>query len=223
MIKVMDGTRDTIRNSDRSERRDKRWQVANGAPTTLTVQVDSREGYPIPFPAFIKLNSLNPKGHGEKVMTVKIKTQVKALPYGDYRLREFPECCVVERKGGLLELRKNLFDLKDSVRQAKSFRKLSACEYPYLLVEAGPSELLRKIPPLVMEPEVVMNRMIMVAAKYGFHMLWVKTTKNNRARGRGRRDLGTALAHIMVGHALSSAYEILPEALDVESEANLLS
>jgi hypothetical protein len=142
-----------------------------------------------------------------KMLRTKVIVEKTKLDYGDYRLKEYPECCVIERKAGLLELYKNLMVYNDKVRQARSFRKLCACEHPYLLVEASPSELLSPNK-RIENPEIVVANLCMVIAKYGFHILWIPWGTRSPST---RRKLGTLMIHIMLACALKRKIDIMPE------------
>lgn len=173
-------------------------------PSSVVVEVDSREQYPIKFPATLRI--VHPE-QPRKQLLVKVEVRKKALPYGDYRLAEYPECCVIERKAGQRELYKNIFNPKDAVRQAKSFRKLSQCEFPYLLIELTPAQILRRNPHIP-DTEILLNRLGLVLAKYGFHVLWIPWRSRSKT---ARTQLGMFLAHLMLTCALKRNYEILPE------------
>ena len=177
-------------------------------PTSITVEVDTREQIPIRFPSTIKI--VHPEKPMERLL-IKVKTKKITLDCGDYRLAEYPECCVIERKAGQRELLKNIFNPKDAVRQAKSFRKLSAVEHPYILLELSPEDVLRYTEH-VRDPEALMHKMSMVFVKYGFHVLWIPW----RARKStcSRRQLGVFLAHLMLSCALQKNFNVLPEILD---------
>jgi ERCC4-type nuclease len=181
-----------------------RYQI----PTLITVEVDSRERLPIKFPATIKI--IHPERPMERLL-VKVQTAVATLPFGDYRLAEYPNCCVIERKAGQRELLKNLFNPTDAVRQAKSFRKLSQCEFPYVLVELSPEQIL-KYTEHVPDPEALMHKLSLVFAKYGFHVLWMPW--RNRTSTYERRQLGVFLVHLMLSCALLKTLDVLPEVLN---------
>ena len=177
-------------------------------PDTLTIEVDSREKYPIMFPAIIPVIDPSPRSSFRSTKRIKIITERVALKAGDYRIKEYPACCIVERKAGQLELLKNLFSTDDSVRQAKAFMKLSLCQYPVLLIEVIPADLTVKRPGLgFKEPEVLMSRISMVAAKYGLNIIWMPWRKNT---ANGRRLLGTFVAQLMLGYALKPHYDVVP-------------
>lgn len=177
-------------------------------PTEITVEVDTREQIPIKFPSSIKI--VHPEKPMERLL-VKVKTKKVSLACGDYRLAEYPDCCVIERKAGQRELLKNIFNPKDAVRQAKSFRKLSAYEHPYILFELTPEQVLRHTV-YVRDPEALFHKLTLVCVKYGFNVLWMPW--RSRKTTYARRQLGTFLAHLMLSCALGKNFDVLPEALD---------
>ncbi len=165
-------------------------------PKVVTVQVDSRERYPVLFPSSVRLS--DPCAKNKKV-TVKLNVEVIKLDTGDYRLKEYPNCCVIERKGSQRELFKNLFNQRDMIRTAKALRRLSGVQYPYLLLEVSPAALLNKrTAPFGLNPETLCERLAGVITKYDLRTVW--TAKSSSAPAR--RDLGTCLVHLMLGHAL---------------------
>jgi hypothetical protein len=171
-------------------------------PPILTIQIDTREKVPVLFPSTIRVQ--HPEREG-MFITLEVKTQRVKLGYGDYRLKKFPNCCVVERKASQLELFKNLLDTADSIRQAKSFRKLSACEFPYLLIEAKPVDLLR-VTDRVRQPELITHKLAIAVAKYGLNVLWIPWGNSvNR-----RRQLGEVMLHLMLGCAIYKNIDVLP-------------
>lgn len=176
-------------------------------PTSIVVEVDTREKYPIKFPKTIRI--VHPE-KPYKWLLVGVETIRATLPFGDYRVKKYPDCCVIERKAGQRELYKNIFNPKDAVRQAKSFRKLSGCEFPYLLIELTPAEILQRNPHIP-DTEILLNRLSLVFAKYGFHVLWIPWRSRKRT---SQGQLGLFLTHLMLAHALRKSYEILPEVID---------
>jgi len=178
-------------------------------PKTITVQIDSREKYPIPFPANIRIE--DPNCYPPRKKIIKVLTKTTKLDIGDYRLKEFPDCCVIERKGSQLEIFKNLFDHRDQIRTAKALRKLSSVEYPYLLIEASPAAMMRPSLVPIINPEPLVCRLSTIIAKYGLRTLWVSKSSSNTSR----RALGIVLTHLMLAHALT---EILDVPLNSELE-----
>ena len=164
-------------------------------PDSITVQVDTREQYPVLFPATIQVP------HPTRVramVVIHVKVQKIKLDAGDYRLAEYLDCCVIERKASQLELFKNLTDQKDSIRQAKAFKRLSACRFPYLLIEASPTEIGTK-GRLVDNAEHLMAKLCYVLANQGFGVLWIPWGKHNVKK---RRDLGRVMVHLMFACAM---------------------
>jgi hypothetical protein len=177
-------------------------------PNVITVQIDTREKCPLLFPAMVRI------GHPEltyQSIPIAVKIESVALPFGDYRLAEYPDMCVVERKGSQLEIFKNLTESHDRIRQAKAFRKLmSGCKFPYILVEASPAELLTNSAQ-VTNPEVLCNRLALAIAKYGLRPIFLPWKSRNPDT---RRKAGTLLIHLMLGHALSATFDVPPVLLD---------
>jgi hypothetical protein len=173
-------------------------------PAEITIQVDTREQYPLLFPAIIQI------GHPEltyKMIPIAVKHERIKLNCGDYRLKEYPAECIVERKASQLEIFKNLNDSHDRIRQAKAFRKLVAsCEHPVLLVEASPQELLGNNPH-IKNPEIVAHRLSLAIAKYGFHVIFLPWKSRC---GATRRKAGHLLLHIMMGYVLQKTFDVPP-------------
>ena len=173
-------------------------------PAEITIQEDTREQFPLLFPAIIQI------GHPEltyKMIPIAVKTERTKLDCGDYRLKEYPTECIVERKASQLEIWKNLNESHDRIRQAKAFRRLVAsCEHPILLVEASPQELLGKNP-RIKNPELVAHRLSLAIAKYGFHVIFLPWKSRCATT---RRKAGTLLLHLMVGYVLHKTFDVPP-------------
>ena len=175
-------------------------------PEIITVNIDTREKYPIAFPATVRV--VHPENLRERVL-IRVQTQRIALPYGDYLIKEFPNCCVIERKAGQRELFKNIYNPQDAVRQAKSFRKLAQCEFPYILIELTPAQILRKNPHIG-DSEALLHKVALVVARYGFHTLWIPFRKR---KGTSKGQLGMFLLHIMLACKFKQSFENFPDVL----------
>jgi ERCC4-type nuclease len=178
-------------------------------PTKVTTQIDTRENYPLVFPSMIKY----PHPELQRgFVPIQVATEHTKLDVGDYRLKEYPNCGVVERKASQLELFKNLMEHHDSIRQAKAFRKLAAVEYPILLVEASPGELLqtRAAKPRIINPELVCGKLGHACAKYGFHLVMMPWKSRGVAT---RRKFGTFVLHLMLAFALNKTQDVIPRPL----------
>ena len=173
-------------------------------PSEITIQIDSREKFPLLFPELLRI------GHPEltyKMIPIAVKHERIKLDCGDYRLKEFPAECIVERKASQLEIWKNLNESHDRVRQAKAFRKLVAsCEHPVLLVEASPQELFKN-DPHIKNPELVAHRLSLAIAKYGFHVIFLPWKSRCATT---RRKAGTLLLHLIMGYILQRTFDVPP-------------
>lgn len=177
-------------------------------PDRITMLIDTREKYPLMFPDFVRIS------HPEltfKEIPIKVETKKVALPYGDYALEGYESVCAVERKATQLELFKNLNHSVDRIRQSKAFRKLStSCEYPYILIEASPAELLANNPK-IKNPEIIVHRIGLALAKYNLRAIFLPW----RSRSADvRRKVGTLITHIMLGCILSKTYDVPAVLLD---------
>lgn len=177
-------------------------------PVEVTIQVDTREQYPLLFPAIIQI------GHPElthKMIPIAVTVERIKLDCGDYRLKEYPTDCIVERKASQLEIFKNLNESLDRTRQAKAFRKLVAsCQHPVLLVEASPQELLGN-DPRIKNPEIVAHRLSLAIAKYGFHVIFLPWKSRCATT---RRKAGHLLLHLMMGYVLQRTFDVPPVLLE---------
>ncbi len=70
-------------------------------PTLVTVQIDTREKYPLLFPDIVKI--ANPE-RSYLMLPIQVVTQHIKLDSGDYRLKEYPTDCIIERKASQLEI-----------------------------------------------------------------------------------------------------------------------
>ena len=181
-----------------------------GIPSKITVQIDTQEKFPILFPEMIFI--AHPEISFKQIPVAVAKARI-ALPFGDYRLAEYPNMCVFERKASQLELFKNLTESHDRIRQAKAFRKLACgCKSPYLLIEASPSELLA-VGERVKNPEVLCNRLALAIAKYNLNVVFLPWKSRNAST---RRKMGTLMLHIMLGKALYDMFDVPPVLLGEE-------
>jgi hypothetical protein len=166
-------------------------------PRRLIVEVDTRENCPIPFPQALRVPRL---GLPDAMWPVEVH-RVK-LDAGDYRLADAPGVCVIERKGSQLELYKNLFDPRDQVRQAASFKKLSeSARFPYLMIEARLPDVMTKRPaePRIERPELVLYKISRAIEVFGLRLLWISSSSASV-----RRNIGELMLYIMTSHAYTN-------------------
>ena len=166
-------------------------------PNSITVLIDNREKRPLLFPSYITID--HPRIIG-KTQKIKVITQSIHLPAGDYLLKGYSDCCIAERKGSQSEVIHNLFNPKDSARQGRALKKLvSACRHPILLLEVSPSKLLSPSGFLNgWDPDVLLHRITRTISQYNLQVLWLAQPASVSAR----RNLGTALLHLMLSYIL---------------------
>lgn len=101
-------------------------------PKEATIIIDSREQIPLLFPATIVI--YDPGGTPK---LVRLSTVKEALPTGDYALKGHEGSGLVERKGSVAELARNLLPGSSDRRRAlTALRRLAnACRYPLILLD----------------------------------------------------------------------------------------
>ena len=160
-------------------------------PNKVTVEVDSREHYPLLFPANIRYFYEDGRAKLIKIVTVR-----KQLKIGDYRMKEFPEGCLVERKGAARELGTNLFS-RDKRRCISAIRRLAgACRRPVLLCDFSMSDLYRDDKGLL--AGMVVSGLTRLVAEYRLTLLMLGRCKRSTAR----TNLGATVVHLMLAEGL---------------------
>ena len=148
-------------------------------PTSITVLVDTREQRPLLFPANIKVWE-----YGGKPQLVKIKTKRIGLATADYALQGHEATALVERKGSLDELGKNLTS-PDRRRQFAEFIRLrDTTANALIVIDENPVRLLD-----VTErsnPDMVLTELFSAMNRHDLRLMVVGGTKTTT----GRRKLG---------------------------------
>ena len=117
----------------------------------------------------------------KKMVTVELHTVRQKLPTGDYVLSGSESTCIVERKGSLLEISKNLFDKKDRERFVRELVRLKEeTSHPVLVLEGSPAQLLESH-----EGSIAVDALIRLLQEYGVELLLLPSgiTKHRRALG----------------------------------------
>jgi hypothetical protein len=163
-------------------------------PKTVTVIWDSNEQYPILFPETILWHS----ERGSKGKIIRVLKKKKRLLTGDYCLEGYEKGCVIERKGSLDELHKNLLT-KDYKRFMKAFGRLVECELPILLLDLSPLEMFRPTYHTP-NPAQVFDALVQLLVKTRVSLWYAGHCKTDNAR----RILGGQLVHLMLRHAITN-------------------
>lgn len=161
-------------------------------PRTVTVLIDSRENYPLLFPQRLRLWVAG------KPRLVRVKTEKRTLKTGDYLLAARPNGCVIERKGSISEIARNLLDPKDKSRASAAFSRLAKCELPVLLLDMTPSDMYRPSRHL-QNPEPVIDALWQLASRLKLMVVWGGYCKPPEQR----RLLGNNLLRMMLWHMLN--------------------
>ena len=162
-------------------------------PNKVMIEIDSREKFPLLFPANIRYfdESGSPK-------LIRVETIVTHLPTGDYRMKEFPTGCLIERKGAARELATNLLG-PDRRRCLSAIRRLcDSCHRPILLCDFSMADLQRD------QPNLPAGRLVSAVARlvseYGLTLLIAGPCK----RSTYRKQLGATIVHFMLSEGVSN-------------------
>ncbi len=157
-----------------------------------TVIVDRNEQKPLRFSKTLKWYR-NRDSVGQIVV---VGTQRKVLSTGDYCLKGFEECCIIERKGSLQELSANLLG-EDYVRAMTAFKRLSdATEHPYLLVECTTTDL-RTPTRWVHEPARVVDSLCSLMERLKLRLILC----GKCVTVKQKRTVGDLMLRLMLAHA----------------------
>lgn len=173
-------------------------------PHDLTILIDDREKRPLQFPGVHEFSSSDTRPSTSKI---KVHTERARLPEGDYAIKGYEECGLVERKLDAKELYQNLCS-KDSERFHKAIARLrDATRHPLIVVESTPYDLSHppKIPgprsPKI-DPVVIRDRLLQVSLDYNIPV-WFLPGKGAQHR---RLVSSYVIAHLLgsIRHVLES-------------------
>jgi hypothetical protein len=162
-------------------------------PNEITILIDSREKHKLLFPSWITLYF----DRIGKIQPVHIETKVSRMVAGDYAIEGYEDVCLIETKRSLRELHSNIGP-GSWPRVCKALKRLSKCQYPYLVLEMTPSELFQKSIH-VENPELVFDRWMRIVAQFDLHLMIVGGSKMPGPR----RKLGEQLVRLMIAHVLN--------------------
>ncbi len=167
-------------------------------PKHVTILVDKQEQFPLLFPgSFIWFPTRNKK----PAYRILVDTKVVTLSAGDYALEGFEHTAIVERKGCLSEIVKNIFT-RDRARFIRAIVRLrDATSRAYLLLEETPAGLLPSHPTQWQgNPDCCVDELVRLLIQYNLNFLFVG---RNRSPG-SRRKLGLFVLKLLAGHAFAS-------------------
>lgn len=165
-------------------------------PNEITILIDSREkeGHRLLFPSWIDLYTADRSDLSE---SIHIKTKVSRMVAGDYAIEGYEDVCLIETKRSLRELCSNIGP-GNWPRVCKALKRLSKCQYPYLVLEMTPSELFQ-VSIHVDHPRLVFDRWMRIVTKLNLRLMIVGGSKMPGPR----RKLGEQLVRLMIAHVLN--------------------
>lgn len=144
-------------------------------PHQVTVLIDERERKPLEFPK--SLWWWSPARHEH---LLRVRTVVKRLRTGDYAIRGYRDVVLVERKGSLSELAKNLFTRDVSRFRAALDRLQRECRHPTLLLDMSAQLRASRY---ARNPDQIIDGITREAIQRGLHLLWLPPTSRGTRTG----------------------------------------
>ena len=151
----------------------------------FTLIIDTREKKPLIFPANIRVLSPAHPPHQVKTNLIRVHSKREKLETGDYLLRGYETCTMIERKGSLREVATNCLNRNDRKRFIACLERMKeACTEPLLLLEGTPLETLRKSNH-VPEPGAAVDALMRLLTEYEIKLLLLPTSSSSQRRATG--------------------------------------
>lgn len=167
-------------------------------PKSITIDVDSRENYPLLFPRTLRVFP-DRSVRGARLVTLKVRKL--QLREGDVRLARWPKCAGIECKRSIAgELHKN-FLTGDYARSHDALYRFSqSFAHPYLLLDGSPSELFSGPPANTRDNDLVVDCVLRECVSLGIHLLWIGPSRSTTSR----RIVGETIVRLLLWHALGT-------------------
>ena len=150
-----------------------------------TIIQDTREKKPLLFPGNIRLPDDSSLPTKRKTVLVRIHTVKETLKTGDYLLRGYEGCTMIERKGSLREIAQNCLTRKDRPRFVDCLKRMrDSCEDPVLLLEGTPLGMT-KVSKHVPEPAAAVDALMRLLHEYGITLFLLPTQTASHRRASG--------------------------------------
>jgi len=164
-------------------------------PKKLAINVDTREKTPVLFP---KSMLYYPRRDSRSGRLINVRTNRKQLGIGDYRLESYPTVCVIERKGSVDELGKNLLS-DDYERFTRALDRLAdGCLHPVMFLDDSVPNFYKPTSRFPL-PGPIIDGLIRECVERSITMLWA-----GRLHGKKSRYLlGETLVRVMLAYAFA--------------------
>ena len=162
-------------------------------PNKVTVLVDSREKRPPKFPANIRYVDDFGRTH-----LIHIHTESAKLDAGDYLLKEYPDACIIERKGSVREICQNMLSHDRKRMRAAIVRLSEACQMPLLLMETSIRSFFPN-DPADFHPTEALDELLRLCLIRGVSIIMAGSSRAILTR----RKLAAFIVHTLVSAALT--------------------
>jgi ERCC4-type nuclease len=150
-----------------------------------TIVQDTREKKPLLFPANIRVLDDKTLPTSRKTVLIRVHTVRETLGTGDYLLKGFEGCTMIERKGSLREIAQNCLTKRDRARFVKCLQRMrDAASDPVLLLEGTPLGMTR-VTKHVPEPAAAVDALMRLLQEYGIRLFLLPTQTASHRRASG--------------------------------------
>lgn len=150
-----------------------------------TIVQDTREKKPLLFPGNIRVLDDKTLPTSKKSILVRVHTVRETLKTGDYLMKGFEGCTMIERKGSLREIAQNCLTKRDRPRFVECLKRMKdSCVDPVLLLEGTPLEMTR-VTKHVPEPAVAVDALMRLLNEYGIRLFLLPTQTASHRRASG--------------------------------------
>jgi len=106
-------------------------------------------------------------------------TEIAALDYGDYQVKNFPSLIVIERKQDISELCSNIGVHRERFERELQRMIDAGCQYKYIVIEDYYSSIYKQKYSKI-HPNAIFESIIAMEIKYGVHFIFAGTTEMAR-------------------------------------------
>jgi ERCC4-type nuclease len=150
-----------------------------------TIVQDTREKKPLLFPANIRVLDDKVLPSRRKSVLVRVHTVRETLKTGDYLLKGFEGCTMIERKGSLREIAQNCLTIRDRARFVDCLKRMrDSASDPVLLMEGTPLGMT-KVTKHVPEPALAVDALMRLLQEYGIRLFLLPTQTASHRRASG--------------------------------------
>ena len=199
-------------------------------PSKICILVDDREQKPLAFPPQVPhvdrfrfpktVAHYDSTAGGHRTHIIQVSHRTVHFPSfgleGDYCIEGFEIACMIERKGCMGEVGKNMLT-KDFNRQDRALRRLASATYkPCIYLDFPMTEQYLQLPDRRDRTDECLSQLFNVASRYGIAIFGGHGFRSSRAGYRA----GAFVTQLMLSYALNGdpSCQLSPQSQDLSSQ-----